>query len=142
MIHVRSLRYKVDELEAVLLDNLVDFACITETWLSPDLPTDIVDISGYACIRRDRSDGRQGGGIACYVRRDLPFVRLSHLEKPGLESLWLLFRSSRMPRWLSHIGVGIIYNPPNADDRALFNHIIACVDEITRLHPYAGIVVA
>ena len=92
----------------VLLENEVDIVCITETWLNAEYPTESVDITEYVCVWRDRSSGRQGGGLACYVGQDLPFTTMKELEKPDLESLWLLFWSPRMPRWLSHIGVGVI----------------------------------
>ena len=126
----------------MLLENEVDIACITETWLNAEYPTESVDITDYVCVRRDRSSGRQGGGLACCVRHDLPFSRMKELEKPDLESLWLLYRSPRMPRWVSHIGVGVIYNPPGANDRLMSDHIISCVDVITKQHPYAVVVVA
>jgi len=69
---------------------------------------------------------------------------MKELEKPDLESLWLFFRSPRMPRWLCDIGVGVIYNPPGANDRLMCDHIISCVDVITKHRPYAyaGIAVA
>ena len=35
---VQSLLNKVDELECVVNNNKVDFVCITETWLSDEIP--------------------------------------------------------------------------------------------------------
>ena len=51
------------------------------------------------------------------------------------------YNTTRMPRWLSHIALGIIYNPPKSDDRATTDHINNCIDEITGKHPYAGLIV-
>ena len=46
-----------------------------------------------------------------------------------------------MPRWLSHILVGVIYHPPNANCRTMVEHIVNCVDEVMRAHPNAGVAV-
>ena len=51
---------KLDEMTVVLQQNLVDIACITETWLNPLIPSSSTHIDGYVTYRRDRDDGRQG----------------------------------------------------------------------------------
>jgi hypothetical protein len=137
--NVRSLFNKLDDFETVLHTNNADIACLTESMLSDEIPSEAVSMNGFTLFRKDRN--RHGGGVACYVRNELPCSRLQHLENDSLESLWLLLRSARMPRWMSHIALGVIYNPPWADDRAMSNHIISCIDDITRTHPYAGVVV-
>ena len=55
---------KTDELEAVLRENDVDIACITETWLKQTTPSELVNIPGYVVYRSGRKDGRRGGGVA------------------------------------------------------------------------------
>lgn len=42
-----------------------------------------------------------------------------------------------MPRRVSHLAIGVYYHPPDADNRRTVHQII---DQITRLHPYSGIV--
>jgi hypothetical protein len=56
---VQCIRYQIDELAAVLCLNNIHICCITEKWLNADIPTEAVDIDGYVCHRRDRSDGRE-----------------------------------------------------------------------------------
>ena len=131
---------KVDELQAVLQENCVDVACITETWLKDPVPTAVVSIPGYVMQRNDRRDGRRGGGVAVLVRQDLPCQRLIELEAADVESVWLLCRQLRMPRYLSHVVIGAIYHPPSADDRLMTAHILSSLDTVTRSHPHAGIV--
>ncbi|MFM2293543.1 MAG: hypothetical protein RIS29_3356, partial [Bacteroidota bacterium] len=116
------------------------FGCITETWLDECVPTESINISGYVCYRHDREDGRRGGGVLCYVREGVSCTVLHHLRDPDMESLWLLYRSTRMPRQLSHIVIGIIYHAPNADGRRTISHILNCLDSISREHPYAGFI--
>ena len=38
LTNVRSLRYEVDELTAVLETNQIDIGCITESWLDENIP--------------------------------------------------------------------------------------------------------
>ena len=91
-------------------DNEVDIACVTETWLSDEVPHCVTDIDGYTCERRDRVD-RRGGGVLTYIRNSIPYHRLSILECDEVESLWLLSRDKCTPRNLSHILVGVVYHP-------------------------------
>jgi len=44
-----------------------------------------------------------------------------------------------MPRYLSHIIIGVIYHPPISKDHATVSHIINSLDDITREHPAADI---
>jgi hypothetical protein len=99
-----------------------------------------VNLSGYICYRRDRQDGRRGGGVACYIRDNLPCMPLKHLEVADVESMWFLYRASKMPRLLSHIAVGVIYHPPKSESRPVIAHVLQCIDDLTRSHPNAGII--
>ena len=64
--NVRSLPKKVDEIEQIALLNSVGAICITETWLSPEIPDSSISIPGYNLFRRDRIEA-PGGGVC--VRR-------------------------------------------------------------------------
>ena len=78
---------KVDEMQAVFQEKNVDIACISETWLHGDVPNDVVNIPGYVIHRGDRSDGRRGGGVAVFVRQELPCHRLTAIESTNIESV-------------------------------------------------------
>ena len=119
---------KIDELSTVLQVNNIDIACLTETWLKDEIPSDIVTINGYVSYRKDRSDGRRGGGVAVYVRDRLPCCRLTNYENPQLDVIWLLFRAPRMPRSVSHIALATVYHPPSTDGRPLINYLLECID--------------
>jgi len=129
----------VDELSVVLTNNDIDICGVVETWLKPNIPTESLDIDGYVLHRRDRSDGRECGGVAAYVRNNLQCVRLNDLETPLLETLWLLYRCNRMPRSVSHLLIGIIYHPPDAINRIMTNHLLESIDNVVRCHPSAGV---
>lgn len=136
-----GLASKLDEVSALCKDNHVDIACITETWCSSKVPDAAVTLSGYTTIRRDRQDGRQCGGILCYIRECIPFHHWQLLDCKELETLWFTIRPQRMPRDFPCITFGIIYHPPTAKDKPMVDHIIRCVDNIARSHPNTGIVI-
>jgi len=70
----------------------------------------------------------------------LPCVRLSALESGNFETIWLLYRQSRMLHSVSHVVVGAVYHPPAADDRAMTSHILDYLDTATCDHPHACVV--
>ena len=91
LANVRSLFNKLDDFDTVMRINNVDIACISETWLSDEVPSEAVSMNGFVLLRNDRS--RRGGGVACFVKSALPCTRLHYLQSQSLESLWLLIRT-------------------------------------------------
>ena len=70
LINIRSIRSKTAELVGRLEVIKPDILCITETWL--DSSSAHFVLPGYDFnSRRDRDDGRIGGGVAAYVRSGL-----------------------------------------------------------------------
>ena len=66
--NIRGFLCKAAELEAriKLMSVRPSIICLTETWLSPS--TASANLSGYSVIvRRDRDDGRVGGGVICLL---------------------------------------------------------------------------
>ena len=76
LTNVRSLRYKIDELECVINNNFVNICCVTESWLNESISTESINIAGFVCHKHDRESGHKGGGVVCYVDEDWPCTRL------------------------------------------------------------------
>jgi len=74
-------------------------------------------------------------------KNNWPCERLCSLERDDLKTLWLLLRGSVMPRQVSHNLLDVVYHPPGANSRPMTDHITECIDKITQLHPYAGVMV-
>ena len=128
-----------DELYVTLQQYDVDIACLAETWLNSAILPNLTDFTGYITHRLDRSDGRQGEGIAVVVKDDLPCQLLGDLSKPPLETLWLLFRHPRMPRSVTHL-IGCIYHPPCVASSAMVAHIMETLDFCSKKHPHLGVI--
>jgi len=130
---------KLDELQDLLDSNDVTIAVIVETWLHDDIDSKILELSGYTLFRLDRRDGRQGGGVAVYVKHGCYCTPLSHLTHTNLEVLWLLYRPHSMPREVTHITIGAIYHPPKANNAEMLDYLVSTMDEVTCTHPQTGI---
>jgi len=60
--------------------------------------------------RLDREDGRQGGGIAVYVRSGIHCSLQPQHTHTSLEALSPFFRPNQMPREVSHLLIGAVYH--------------------------------
>ena len=102
---------KTDELSVLFSQYAPSIVCLTETWLTPEIPDSVVDMQGYAILWKDRLSGL-GGGVAVYISNDCQFHRFSSLECNLFEVLWLLVRPKQLPRPLSSLVVAVVYCPP------------------------------
>lgn len=72
MSNVQSLWPKLDEFRLILATFKPDVACLTETWLTQDINSNLIKVDGYHCVRSDRQI-RRGGGTAIYVQENVSF---------------------------------------------------------------------
>ena len=85
-INVQSLVHKVD-LVAVEL-SCHDIITISETWLDNSIENNDIAIPNFQPpIRLDRN--RHGGGVAVYVKNNIPFNERADLYIPNLEAIWI-----------------------------------------------------
>lgn len=136
--NVRSLMAKVDELECFVNLNNVDAVCVTETWLSTEIPDSCVAIQDFIIFRKDRAT--PCGGVGAYVNCAIPCKRLAHLElTDGItEVLWIQLRPTRLPREVSSVLLGVVYHPPkatNEDNNKLIDHVQQVTDSYLVKHP-------
>lgn len=112
LANVRGLRSHCEELSAYLarLEERPCVVCLNETFL--DASVAHISVPGYAVVsRRDRRDGRLGGGILTLVRADLEALAVQVLVSEDAERSWILFHTARGP-----VLVCNWYRPPNPGD--------------------------
>lgn len=95
-------------LQTEILSYDAEIAIVCETWFTTNHSSDLVGISGFTLIRKDRR-GKKGGGVAIYVREDLcaSQVILSSSASNELEILWIRFARNQLS-----FCVAAIYHPP------------------------------
>ena len=117
-----SLAPKIDEIRYVAQHANLDCVCVTESWLRSYIQDNIVALSGFNLVRKDRVDITQGG-VCVYIRDNINFTILEDLEDPSFEALWLKLRPARLPRGFSCIVLRIIYHPLNNNNPEDFNRL-------------------
>nr|CAH7716587.1 unnamed protein product [Callosobruchus chinensis] len=103
-LNIRSLPAKVSLLRELILEEQYDIFGMTETWLSSNIGSDLLDITGYTLIRRDR-DGR-GGGTGMYIKNNIRFSILPN--ESDLEQLWIKIKVGGTD-W----AIGCVYRAPS-----------------------------
>ncbi len=89
-----------------------DIVCLNETLLDKSVLD--IQISGYACVsRRDRRDGRAGGGIAVFAIDGIADNIVHELDVDDHERCWHIIHSDQGPLLL-----GAWYRPPASGEVA------------------------
>lgn len=87
--------------------NSIHILALSETHLDSTFSDAEVKVDGYRLFRRDRN--KHGGGIAFYVREDIPVKERNDLRWQNIEALWIVHLQHAKP-----ILVGCVYRPPSA----------------------------
>ena len=102
LTNTRSALNKTDELEVLLNQNnicSIDIAVLTETWQSDKISDEYLSVGGFNVLT-----GKRGGGVAVYVRDNIPVTTLNDVNVPDeLECIWLYVRPHRLPRKVTAI---------------------------------------
>ncbi|KAI8513803.1 hypothetical protein Bbelb_081270 [Branchiostoma belcheri] len=99
-------------------------------------------MDGFTAFLRCRS-GQRGGGVAVYVRENIPSRELKEIRVPEeLDCLWVWVRPHRLPRSVSAIAVCGVYIPPDSPHQdVLVDHLTYTTDTLRTKYPDIGIVV-
>jgi hypothetical protein len=118
--------------------------CITETWFTPEIDNELLQISGYQLFRNDRreniSDNRRGGGTIIYASLNFsPFCVSLPLciEKPfGMEYSLIGYTEPDLCFLLC------VYIPPNLNVDAfslMKDHIVDVFDYLLNRYPNSNV---
>ena len=68
-LNVRSLIDKIDEIRFLLFKLDFDVLCFSETWFNESISNEQLCIDEYSIFRKDRMDGKRGGGVCIFVKK-------------------------------------------------------------------------
>ena len=105
-INVNGLLPKIEELRSIANRSNASVIGISETKIDDSVLNSEIDIENYEVIRRDRN--RHGGGVACYIRKDICFNQ-SNIFSSEVENICFDILLKNM----QPITVGVFYRPPN-----------------------------
>ena len=98
-MNVNRLYNKVDSIRELLADTLLDILGLSETWRTTDILDNEISIQGYSVLRRDRTNGKQGGGIVIYVREYLDIFVRNDSEVNDVEAIWIDLKRPKVSLW-------------------------------------------
>ncbi len=109
-LNIQSIQRNKEKLKHIKLQLAGNFEIISvsETWLMANDPDQNYHLDNYILFRRDRNDGRVGGGVAAWISDKLVVRHRHDLERADIEAMWLEIRSHNNVFLLC-----VVYRPPN-----------------------------
>ena len=110
--NIRSLFYKINFIDNILVADNVDLFFITETWLDNSITDSMIKINNFEIIRSDRLT-KQGGGVALLYKN---YFYVQELAKPAIPPTFSNFEFFCVDLNSSRNGMRFlcIYIPPDS----------------------------
>ena len=70
-------------------DNGIDVLCINETWLNDKISDTELNIEGYSVYRLDKQNGKNRGGVLCYVKDSVSSKQNVNLHDNDVEAIFV-----------------------------------------------------
>ena len=105
-INSLTCRTKLEELGSLGRQINLDVIAISESKLDDNIQESVFTIPGYNVEYRHRT--RKGGGVALYIRDDIPHVRATKLESKQLEHVSVDITIRR-----KKYNISVMYRPPS-----------------------------
>ena len=128
--NAQSLQFKLEALKLRIMEKDAKIIAVTETW-GEEWKEATLEIENFNTFRKDRKDGRKGGGCIIYVSTDLKSYNCNELKNmPGDDSAWCWVNLTKKTRIL----VGCIYRSTSSSSTN--NDLL--MNKITRANEIAG----
>ena len=108
--NTQSLLSHFSEFQSIFSPLNLHAILISESWLKDTLPSSLVNMENYILLRNDRM-GKNGGGVAIYIRSDLQPKIISH--SPSQYSFRPEFLFVEIRCKMQKCLLGVVYKPPN-----------------------------
>lgn len=106
--NIRSIVPHFQALITKIIDENYDVVGLSETWLTPKVDSQILNIKGYEFIRLDRVT--RGGGLGIYIKQNISYKLLSSSSTDNLEQMWVEVKLHR-----NTYVIGCLYRPPKGN---------------------------
>ena len=134
--NVKSLYKKFHYYESLNLTNCIDIFSVSETWLKPELPDQMISLLGFNLVRCDRKSATKtrGGGAALYINSNYSFTELSQPRKKLkqlCDSVWV---NIKMHQNSDPLIIASIYLSPDSDKQ----NFVALLSDILHQKNFIG----
>ena len=115
----------------------IDICFAHETWLKYKISSNLVCPNNYFIVRKDRSNGQNGGGVAIICWEDWKCKLLDFQD--NLECIWCKVETANSKYYLASV-----YHPldPIYQESELLNHLSKSIEQIFQRESIATIIVA
>ena len=101
-LNITSLTKHIEELRIFIHENSFEILCINETRFDNSIYDTEIEIAGYEIVRKDRN--WNGGGVAIYLRNNIPYVERGDLTPVNVEAICLEIKKPKskpvlIPTW-------------------------------------------
>ena len=125
LFNARSVCNKLPELHHVLYSRSMDCVCVTESWLSEDIPVGFLDPEcAYTTIRCDRSRNK-GGGVCVFIRKSFSVLKYDLKQPPSVAEIVCFDVLNLSARYR----IFAVYCPPSSCVRNI-NQPSKCMSEL------------
>ena len=116
-LNATSLENKLDEFKAVVDTYNPKIIAVSETWFKSN---SVVTVPGYKVYRKDRNDGRRGGGVCLFVESSINSYELNDVgfNLSRIEQVWSVVYFG-LDKYL----VGCLYRPSDFTDMNDFDMV-------------------
>lgn len=126
-LNIRSLVRKIELLRFVLINVDLDLICLTESWLKPDLASDLFMLDGFSLERNDRNvynsknTLKTGGGVCVYISDKYNYCVLPEMtvSNADIESLAIRINLGNIRSLL----LLVIYRPPSGSIQSFLENL-------------------
>lgn len=123
--NVRSMMPKLDSIKLWLEANDFDVATLNETWLSPDIPTSMLELDEYHVLRQDGVTGKKGGALLTLIKKNTNLRLNEHIKND------LVINTKDAEIYITEIKIGHIrkmliancYRPPSGKTKDFFDQL-------------------
>ena len=123
--------------------------CFTETWITRDTLSELVQPPGFFTHRSDRNNhlsGKKGGGVCLIINETWcdhnNIQELKSFCSPDLEFLTMKCRPHYLPREFSSIIITVVYIPPQSDTSMALKELHLTLCKLETTYPEDAFIVA
>lgn len=115
-MNIRSLNSCFDDFSALATEQQFDVIAVSETWLTPNDPSEMYSIPEYNLLRCDRPT--RGGGVCWYVKKNIMHnsINTGYISDGQFEQLWITITLNNRK-----LALGVGYRPPQCNLQCLNN---------------------
>ena len=133
-LNIRSLFSKLEVFRIEFQHSGFDIITLSETWLTRDINSSVLELPGYQLYRNDRCTQKRGGGLATYVHKDLNFTCSHDCTLNVSEIDCEVQRVELCSAQQKSIIIYNVYRQPSGNVETFVDSLSACVDKEVDFH--------